>query len=70
MSTLIYGGGAVGLGLVGFLLPAGEKVDILAREETMRCLRQDGLQRSGIFGEYHAGPREFGCFSVRGKRRK
>ncbi|XOF32713.1 MAG: ketopantoate reductase family protein [Candidatus Electrothrix sp. YB6] len=64
MSTLIYGGGAVGLGLAGFLLPAGEQVDILARKETMRCLRQDGLQRSGIFGEYHAGPREFGCFSV------
>ena len=62
MRILIYGGGAVGLGLAGCLLKAGGQVDILARQGTQRKLQQNGLTRTGIFGEHHAGPGEFGCF--------
>ena len=61
MRALIYGGGAVGLGLASCLLKSGLRVDIIARENTVRSLRKDGLVRTGIFGEYHAGPSEFGC---------
>jgi 2-dehydropantoate 2-reductase len=63
MKALIYGGGAVGLGLVSCLLKSGLRVDIIAREETVRSLRKDGLLRTGIFGEYHARPSKFGYFT-------
>ena len=61
MRALVYGGGAVGLGLASCLLKSGSRVDIIARENTVRSLRKDGLVRTGIFGEYHAGPSAFGC---------
>jgi len=61
MRALVYGGGAVGLGLASCLLKSGSRVDIIAREQTVRSLRKDGLLRTGIFGEYHAGLSEFGC---------
>jgi 2-dehydropantoate 2-reductase len=50
MVTLIYGGGAVGLGIASCLLKAGQEVLICAREETTSLLRQEGLIRTGIFG--------------------
>ncbi|MCI5138717.1 MAG: hypothetical protein D3922_09960, partial [Candidatus Electrothrix sp. AR1] len=61
--TLIYGGGAVGLGLAACLLKVGEQVDILARADTRRSLQEKGLSQIGIFGDYHAAPQNFGCFS-------
>ena len=60
MKVLIYGGGAVGLGVAGCLLKSRADVDIIAREKTVAALRSDGLSRTGIFGDYHAGPAEFG----------
>ena len=62
MRALIYGGGAVGLGLTSCLLKSGLPVDIIAREETIRSLRKDGLLRMGIFGRYHADPSKFCCY--------
>jgi len=56
MRALVYGGGAVGLGLASCLLKSGLRLDIIARDNTVRSLRKDGLVRTGIFGEYHAGP--------------
>jgi 2-dehydropantoate 2-reductase len=41
----------------------GEQVDILARADTRRSLQEKGLSQIGIFGEYHADPQNFGCFS-------
>ncbi|HUT30815.1 MAG TPA: 2-dehydropantoate 2-reductase [Sedimentisphaerales bacterium] len=63
MKVLIYGGGSVGLGIASCLLKSGSQVDILARETTIFALRQAGLTRTGIFGDYHAAPSSFGCFS-------
>ena len=63
MRVLIYGGGAVGLGLASCLLKSGISVDIISRVDTVLALRKDGLGRAGIFGDYHAGPSEFGSFS-------
>jgi 2-dehydropantoate 2-reductase len=59
MQTLVYGGGAVGLGLASCLLKAGEWVTILARPETARSLHQEGLTRTGIFGEAFAPGDQF-----------
>jgi 2-dehydropantoate 2-reductase len=61
MQVLIYGGGAVGLGLASCLLKAGQQVTILARPRTARLLRQEGLIRTGIFGPAVAGAGTFGA---------
>lgn len=61
MRVLIYGGGAVGLGIASCLLKSGCRVDILARQNTVSSLRDRGLVRTGIFGEYHAPASSFGC---------
>jgi 2-dehydropantoate 2-reductase len=64
MKVLIYGGGAVGLGLASCLLKSGSYVDIIAREKTIRSLRKYGLLRVGIFGKYHTRPSKFGCYAL------
>jgi len=56
MDTLIYGAGAVGLGIASCLLKAGRRVAVLTRPETARLLAEEGLFRSGIFGAAYAAP--------------
>jgi 2-dehydropantoate 2-reductase len=63
MNILIYGCGAVGLGVASCLLKAGMGVSLLARPGTVEKLRQYGLVRTGIFGEYTAGPGQFAAAS-------
>lgn len=63
MRALVYGGGAEGLGLASCLLKSHVHVDIVARENTALVLRENGLVRTGIFGDYHAPPSSFGCVS-------
>ncbi len=67
MKVLIYGAGSVGLGIASFLLRSGVELDILAREETVSALKEHGLKRSGIFGDFTADPCQFGCFSSLGE---
>ncbi len=59
MRALIYGGGAVGLGLGSCLINAGAHVDILARPRTVAALNRAGLIRRGIFGTVSAKPPAF-----------
>jgi len=59
--VLIYGGGAVGLGIASCLLAARARLDIIAREETVASLRANGLVRTGLFGDFRAAPGTFGC---------
>jgi len=61
MRVLIYGGGAVGLGIASCLVRPAHRVDIIARPGTVAALRQDGLLRTGLFGRVHARPDSFGC---------
>jgi len=63
MVVMVYGAGAVGLGLGSCLLSAGAEVDFITRETTVSALRKHGLLRTGIFGEYLAGADEFGMYS-------
>lgn len=63
MKALVYGGGAVGLGLASCLLKSGARVDILARRDTVASLRKDGLVRTGIFGDYRAASSAFTCYA-------
>ncbi len=61
MRVLIYGGGAVGLGLASCLLKARVRTDIIAKEDTVQALRHGGLLRQGIFGSFHADAGSFDC---------
>ncbi|MFA5354907.1 MAG: 2-dehydropantoate 2-reductase, partial [Thermodesulfovibrionales bacterium] len=63
MKALIYGGGAVGLGVASCLIRSNEEVDIVAREGTVSALRKGGLMRTGIFGNLEIGPDEFGAYA-------
>jgi 2-dehydropantoate 2-reductase len=63
MRVLIYGGGAVGLGLASCLLKSKAGVDIIARKDTVASLQKAGLTRTGLFGNYHASPQSFGSCS-------
>lgn len=60
--VLIYGGGAVGLGIASCLLQSGNEVDILARPQTVAALETEGLIRTGIFGHVHVKPGAFRCY--------
>jgi len=65
VNVLIYGGGAVGLGIASCLIPAGANVDILARAATADALRKLGLERDGLFGRVALPPGAFGaCASL------
>jgi len=61
--ALIYGGGAVGLGIASCLLHAGQEVDILARADTVAALETEGLVRTGMFGCVHMKPGVFRCYN-------
>ncbi len=61
MQILIYGGGAVGLGIASCLIRPVHRVEIIARADTVAALKQNGLIRTGIFGRVHARPDEFVC---------
>lgn len=60
---LIYGGGAVGLGITSFLLKSKAQVDVIARENTVLALSKHGLVRTGIWGDYYAEPAAFANYT-------
>ena len=62
MNILIYGGGAVGLGIASCLLQSGAKIDIIGRGNTVSSLHREGLVREGIFGHCRFGSDMFGSF--------
>ncbi len=59
MDVLVYGAGAVGMGLASALRAAGGSVRIVARPETAAALRASGLLRTGVFGEHRAAAGSF-----------
>jgi 2-dehydropantoate 2-reductase len=61
MDVLIYGGGAVGLGIASCLIRPGNRVEIVARAGTVAALQREGLFRTGLLGRVHAKPEAFGC---------
>ncbi len=62
MRVLIYGGGAVGLGLAGFILKSGNHADILSRKDTSDKLKKEGLFIKGIFGDFSFLPSQFNSY--------
>jgi 2-dehydropantoate 2-reductase len=62
MQVLIYGGGAVGLGIASCILKSQNQVDVIARPDTCQVLKTQGLFRGGIFGDCFFPPSEFECY--------
>ena len=58
MKVLVFGAGAVGLGLSSFLLQGGHRVHLVGKEKTVLALRKHGLKRHGIFGEAGFSPQQ------------
>ncbi|MDY6959226.1 MAG: ketopantoate reductase family protein, partial [Halobacteriota archaeon] len=52
MKVLIFGAGAIGSVIGGFLAEAGQNVSFLGRPWHMEKIRRDGLLISGIWGEH------------------
>ena len=63
IKVLVFGAGAVGLGLSSFLLQSGCWVTLVGRKDTVNLLRDKGLNRVGIFGESFSSPESFEAFS-------
>lgn len=64
MKALVFGGGAVGLGLASHLMQAGVEAHVVARAATAQRLRREGLRRSGLFGSFVAPPGSFGAYGA------
>jgi len=56
--VLIFGAGAVGLGLSSFLIQGGHQVHLVGSEKTVLALRKNGLKRQGLFGPAKFSPQE------------
>ena len=57
--VLVYGGGAVGLGVASCLITTGQEVTILGRKESVSLLKEKGIFRTGIFGNVIVPPGSF-----------
>lgn len=60
MRVLLIGCGAVGLSLVAALHQAGAQVDLVARGETARAIREGGIERRGILAHAWVPPGSVG----------
>lgn len=58
LKVLIFGAGAVGLGLASFLLQNDHRVHLVGKEKTAASLRANGLRRLGIFGPANFSPQQ------------
>jgi len=63
MQVLVYGGGAVGLGIASCLLARKVGVDIIARADTAAALNAEGVVRTGLFGDSGAAAGTFGSYT-------
>ena len=61
MKTLVIGMGSVGCAIAIATANAGMETTVVARGETAKAIRNNGLKRTGIFGEMTVSPE---CISV------
>jgi 2-dehydropantoate 2-reductase len=60
----ILGAGSVGLGVAATLVEAGTDVTLLARGESVRRLREEGMRITGVVGEHAIAPGDFAVEDV------
>lgn len=62
MMTLVVGAGAIGIAIATFLRSQDVQVDILARGKTLQAIRENGIGRNGLFGEYSCPAGDVGAY--------
>ncbi len=63
MMTLVVGAGAIGIAIATFLRSQDVQVDILARGKTLQAIRENGIGRNGLFGEYSCPAGDVGAYA-------
>ncbi len=63
MKVLFYGAGAVGLGINSFLIKADLRPTIVARPSTIKALKNYGIKRTGVFGDFLTTTDSFDAFN-------
>ncbi len=56
MNILINGTGAVGIGLGASMISQGADVSFFAREETAKAMKENGVERTGLFKHWKFSP--------------
>ncbi len=64
MKALLYGSGAVGLGIAASLLDSGWEVDIKASGDTADTIREKGIRRIGLFKSVEIPPENIKIYSL------
>ncbi len=62
MKVLIYGGGAVGLGIASSLISSGNDVTIIDVEPTVSALKENGIVKTGVLGQCTIQPHQFNVY--------
>ncbi len=62
MNILVYGGGAVGLGLARSLIDAGINITIIDVEPTVSALKEHGIVQTGVLGTFSIRPEQFDVY--------
>lgn len=62
MKTLIFGCGAVGLGLGAKLIQSGIKVDFIGHQNTVQCIKENGIRLSENNSDLFIEPRLFNAY--------
>lgn len=66
MNIIIYGGGAVGLGLAKSFIESGNEVTIIDIEPTVGALKENGIVQTGVLGNVTISPHRFAvCDTIR-----
>ncbi|WP_405305282.1 ketopantoate reductase family protein [Methanobrevibacter sp.] len=62
MNILIIGAGAVGIGLAASVKSQGADISIFARGKTACAIRENGIERCGLFAHYSFGSEEINVY--------
>ena len=62
MNVLVIGAGAVGIGLASSMLSQNANIFIFARGETARAIKENGIERCGLFAHYKFGSNEVNVY--------
>jgi len=64
MNILIIGTGAIGVALGATMISQGANVSFLAREETAKAIRENGIKRIGLFEHYEFSPEQYKVYTT------
>ena len=67
MNILLIGAGAVGIGLASSMMSQEADVSIYARGETAKAIKENGIQRTGLFKHYKFSSNELTVYEDYGK---